>query len=137
MNPPMPFRRTWVRVTLWGVCLAVAGTAAVTGLTRALAQPPAPAASPARPASPAVAGATMAHSCAACHGTFGRLGDEAFAPLAGMPAPQFIASMTEFRDGRRPSTLMGHVAEGFTDPEIRAMADFFAAIPAVEEGVRP
>ena len=23
MNPPMPFRRTWVRVTLWGVCLAV------------------------------------------------------------------------------------------------------------------
>ena len=38
-------------------------------------------------------------------------------------------------DVRMP--LMGHVAEGFTDPEIRAMADFFAAIPAVEEGVRP
>ena len=51
-------------------------------------------------------------------GPGGRLGDEAFAPLAGMPTPQFIASMTEFRDGRRPSTLMGHVAAVLDDMQL-------------------
>ena len=38
--------------------------------------------------------------------------------LAGMPTPQFIASMTEFRDGRRPSTLMGHVAAVLDDMQL-------------------
>lgn len=70
----------------------------------------------------------MAHTCAACHGTHGRLGDEAFAPLAGMPVQQFVQTMVDFREGRRPSTLMGHVAQGFSDSEIRAMAAFFAGI---------
>ena len=34
----------------------------------------------------AISGELMAHTCAACHGTNGQLGDESFAPLAGMPA---------------------------------------------------
>ena len=74
-----------------------------------------------------------AHSCAACHGTLGRLGDESFMPLAGMPVRQFVTTMIDFRDGRRPATLMAHVAEGFSDAEIRAMADFFAAVPPAPE----
>ena len=89
------------------------------------------------PASSAqVSGETMAHSCAACHGTYGRLGDVAFAPLAGMPVSQFVNSMIDFREGRRPATLMGHVAQGFNDTEIRAMAEFFAAVPPAK-GDRP
>ena len=70
----------------------------------------------------------MAHSCAACHGTLGQLGDESFMPLAGMPLRQFTTSMVDFRTGKRPATLMGHVAQGFSDAEIRAMGEFFAAI---------
>lgn len=76
----------------------------------------------------AVSGELMAHTCAACHGTLGRLGDESFMPLAGMPASQFITTMVDFREGKRPATLMGHVAQGFSDAEIRAMAQFFAAV---------
>lgn len=71
----------------------------------------------------------MAHTCAACHGTLGRLGDESFMPLAGMPERQFVATMIDFREGKRPATLMGHVAQGFSDIEIQAMAHFFAAVP--------
>lgn len=82
--------------------------------------------------SSAINGEMMAHTCAACHGTHGRLGDEAFAPLAGMPVPQFVQSMVDFREGLRPSTLMGHVAQGFSDSEIHAMAAFFAAVQPQE-----
>lgn len=46
-------------------------------------------------------------------------------PLAGMPKPQFVRAMKEFRDGKRPATLMGIVAVGFTDGEIDAMADYY------------
>ena len=76
----------------------------------------------------AISGELMAHSCAACHGTLGRLGDESFMPLAGMPLRQFTTSMLDFRTGKRPATLMGHVAQGFSDAEIRAMGEFFAAV---------
>ncbi|MDT7928988.1 cytochrome c class I [Tepidimonas sp.] len=71
----------------------------------------------------------MAHTCAACHGTHGQLGDEYFKPLAGMPVEQFVRTMIDFREGRRPSTLMGHVARGFTNADIEAMAQWFAAQP--------
>jgi len=77
----------------------------------------------------------MAHSCAGCHGTQGRLGDESFMPLAGMPLRQFTTSMVDFREGRRPATLMGHVAQGFSDAEIRAMGEYFAAVKP--EGSQP
>jgi sulfide dehydrogenase cytochrome subunit len=76
----------------------------------------------------AISGELMAHSCAACHGTLGRLGDESFMPRAGMPLRQFTTSMLDFRTGKRPATLMGHVAQGFSDAEIRAMGEFFAAV---------
>ena len=69
----------------------------------------------------------MAHSCAACHGTNGQLGDESFAPLAGMPSGQFVKTMIDFREGRRPATLMGHVAQGFSDEDLKGMGAFFAA----------
>ena len=67
----------------------------------------------------------MAHTCAACHGTLGRLGDEAFMPLAGMPVAQFVNGMQDFRSGRRPATLMGLVAGGLTDADLQAMALYF------------
>ncbi len=74
------------------------------------------------------AGAAMAQTCAGCHGTDGRLHAAAFMPLAGMPKAQFVQAMRDFRDGKRPSTLMGHVAQGFSNGEIDAMASYFAAV---------
>ncbi len=80
--------------------------------------------------SPAIAGqpsaAAMAATCAGCHGTHGRLELREFVPLAGMREADFVRAMREFRAGARPSTLMGHVANGFSDEEIEAMARHFA-----------
>lgn len=95
--------------------------------TVALATQPAPTA-PATalpPGLPPVSGEALAHTCAACHGSLGRLGDEAFMPLAGMPAAAFVRTMQDFRSGQRPATLMGHVARGLSDADLQGMAAYF------------
>jgi sulfide dehydrogenase cytochrome subunit len=73
-------------------------------------------------------GEAMAATCAACHGTHGKLGTMEYMPLAGMAETEFVRAMQDFRSGKRASTLMGHVANGFSDNEIRAMAKYFANV---------
>jgi len=77
---------------------------------------------------PQATGEMMGNTCAGCHGTHGRLVNEAFVPLAGMKESTFIKAMTDFRSGARPATLMGHVARGYSDEQIKAMAEFFAKV---------
>ncbi len=76
-------------------------------------------------AAPIAQPAMLAHACAGCHGTNGVLLDSAFMPLAGMPEEVFVRTMIDFREERRPATLMGVVAQGYSDAEIQAMASFF------------
>jgi cytochrome subunit of sulfide dehydrogenase len=73
-------------------------------------------------------GEMMAGTCAGCHGTKGKLGIVEFVPLAGMSEDEFVRAMRDFKSGKRPSTLMGVVAGGFSDSEIRAMARYFAKV---------
>ena len=74
-----------------------------------------------------VSGEMLAQTCAGCHGTFGKIKNNAFMPLAGMNPNTFVNTMKEFASGARPSTLMGPLAKGFTDDELKRMADYFAA----------
>jgi len=74
-------------------------------------------------------GQMAAQTCAGCHGTQGYIEDSAYVPLAGMDKEHFITAMQMFADGSRPSTLMGPLALAFSDEEIEAMADYFAAFP--------
>jgi sulfide dehydrogenase cytochrome subunit len=71
----------------------------------------------------------LAQTCAGCHGTQGEIRDSAFVPLAGLPESRFIQAMQAFKDGSRPSTLMGALARAFSDQEIAAMAAYFAQFP--------
>ena len=73
-------------------------------------------------------GETFAHTCSACHGTYGQLKNEAFVPLAGMNKQEFVASMRAFRDLKRPSSIMSHIAQGYNAEEINRMAEFFAGL---------
>lgn len=114
-------------IALWSALIVAGSTGSIAIAKRALAATPAAPATAATANTAPVPASTMAHSCAACHGTNGQLGDESFAPLAGMPAGQFVKTMIDFREGRRPATLMGHVAKGFSDEDIKGMGAFFAA----------
>lgn len=74
-------------------------------------------------------GEMHAQSCGGCHGTQGRLAiDRTFMPLAGLPTDQFVRAMQDFRDGRRPSTLMGAIASGYSDSELQAMGEYYQSI---------
>lgn len=144
-RPPRRLRPIWVLAGASALLAAGSWLGLASTQAEAQAQAPAsphlvlvPAASAASTASlPAASGEAMAHTCAACHGTNGQLGDEAFVPLAGLPHTQFVRTMQQFRSGERPSTLMGHVAQGFSDADLLAMGRFFEAIPPLPQPETP
>ena len=77
-------------------------------------------------AAPTEEGRNLAATCASCHNTSGRaIGDSV--PLAGVPAENIVNAMRAFREGRRAATIMHQLAKGYTDEQIRLMADYFAA----------
>jgi len=70
--------------------------------------------------------AMLSNACAACHGTLGASAGAALPTLAGQDKDVIVDSMREFKSGKRPSTIMGRLAKGYTDDDIVAMADFFS-----------
>ena len=74
-------------------------------------------------------GRNLAAACAICHGTDGRhaRGDSPLIPLAGLPKDHIATQMRAFRDGKRPATVMHQIAKGYSDPQIDALAAWFAA----------
>jgi sulfide dehydrogenase cytochrome subunit len=67
----------------------------------------------------------VAANCANCHGTVGR-SSGAMPSLAGLQKTYFVEQMKQFRDGKRPATIMHQIAKGYTDQQIDQLGDFFA-----------
>ena len=67
-----------------------------------------------------------ASSCSGCHPA-ARSVDTTVPRLAGRDAEQVVAAMQDFKSGKRPSTVMDRIAKGFTDDEIKAIADWYGA----------
>ncbi len=69
--------------------------------------------------------ALMASACAACHGTNGHsVGGTP--SLAGLEQLYFIEQMQLFQSGERPSSVMMKHARGYTEEEIRLLAEYFS-----------
>lgn len=68
----------------------------------------------------------LAANCANCHGTDGKSvgGIES---LAGYDRDRFIRTMTEFREGKKPASIMHQLSKGYTDEQIAQLAAFFSA----------
>ena len=86
----------------------------------------------------------MADTCAGCHGTNGQSAGPASPNLAGMSASYFIDSMTYFKalpkgeshaEDARPATIMNRIAKGYSDEQIEAMGEHFAAMPVFKANV--
>jgi cytochrome c553 len=75
--------------------------------------------------------AIKAASCNACHGPDGR-SEAGIPPLAGRPADQLFAMLTQFKGGQRAAYVMHHHTRGYTDEELRNIAGWFARLPAQE-----
>jgi sulfide dehydrogenase cytochrome subunit len=71
----------------------------------------------------------LGNTCAGCHGTNGNSMGPATPTIAGAGSEYFIDSMMAYKSGERASTIMTRIAKGYTDDEIKAMAEFFAKQP--------
>ncbi|MGL4575680.1 MAG: c-type cytochrome [Burkholderiaceae bacterium] len=101
------------------------------GLSASAQTAPAPAPSPA-PAAAAITpvptttnAAYLAANCANCHGTKGQAVG-GMPSLAGQSRDYLVKQMQDFRDGKRPATIMHQLAKGYTDEQIVLIAEFFA-----------
>jgi cytochrome c553 len=73
----------------------------------------------------------LASSCAICHGTNGSA-PGGMPVLAGQSSDTLARHLRDFRDGKRPATIMHQISKGYTDPQIDALAGFFAAQRATQ-----
>jgi len=96
----------------WTVALAIAGAAS---------------ASPAQAQDPDAARA-LAATCATCHGTEGRSVVNGPPSLAGQNRQALLQALQDFRDGKRPATIMHQLAKGYTEAQFELLADYYAAI---------
>ena len=70
----------------------------------------------------------LSNSCAACHGTDGR-SPGAIPSINGKSTQFLVQALHDFKDGKRPATVMGRHATGYSDEEILLIADFFSSRP--------
>jgi cytochrome c553 len=93
----------------------------------AFAQTPAPPPAFAAPDLTAGGVRSLAANCAACHGTNGNSAGGAYPGLAGMNREYFLIQVKAFREGKREATVMHQLSKGYSDAEMAALADYFAA----------
>jgi len=84
-------------------------------------------------AAPAAADVTspviLASGCTGCHGPDGASFGAAIPSIAGLDKIYLARVMLQFKSDERPSTIMGRIAKGFTDSELRTMAKHFGGLP--------
>lgn len=68
-----------------------------------------------------------AASCAACHGTEGR-SEGGMPPIAGRKADVLYTLMLDFKAGKRAATVMHQHAKGYSDDELRRIAEYFSRV---------
>jgi len=108
----------------------LAGLIAASGISIALAQQPAPPPAFAPPTLTPAGVRSMAANCAACHGTNGRPAQGSTAPkLAGRAKVELVDIMAQFREGKRPATLMHQISKGYSAEETAAIAEYFSKQP--------
>lgn len=73
----------------------------------------------------------IAGTCTTCHGENG-LSPGSIPTLSGFRAREIERRLIEFKSGERPSTMMRRIMAPFEKDDIRALAEYFAALKAPE-----
>ena len=69
--------------------------------------------------------AMLSASCEGCHGTYGR-SPGAIPPIAGKSAEYLRETLESFRSGEAEATVMGRHVKGYSEEEIRLIAEYFS-----------
>lgn len=71
----------------------------------------------------------LAGTCFGCHGTDGLSAGPATPIIAGINGEYFTEVMQGFQEGTVYSTVMGRIAKGYTEEEIKLLASYFSGKP--------
>ncbi len=70
----------------------------------------------------------LAATCFTCHGTDGRSVGGVPPSLAGLNKAVLLQQLKEYKEGKRPGTIMPQHAKGYTDAQLEQIAGYFAAV---------
>ncbi len=70
----------------------------------------------------------LAATCFTCHGTEGRSVGDVPPSIAGREKAVLLQLLKDFRDGKRPATIMHQQAKGYTDAQFELIAGYFANV---------
>ena len=70
-------------------------------------------------------GALLASMCITCHGADGK-GSKPVPAINGEEADDFVDLMKAFASGDEPTSLMDRHAQGYTEAELRQLAEYFS-----------
>ena len=70
----------------------------------------------------------LASTCFTCHGTDGRSVGGVPPSLAGRNKGELLQAMKDFKDGKRPATIMHQHARGYSDQELDLITGYFAGV---------
>jgi sulfide dehydrogenase cytochrome subunit len=68
----------------------------------------------------------LSNTCAGCHGTLGASAGGPMPIIGGLSDSYLNKSLSEFKSGKRSSTIMARIAKGYSDLELKAISSFFA-----------
>lgn len=69
--------------------------------------------------------ALWASSCMACHGTDGRAEGVGMS-IGGRPGEELASLLLAYKTGQRTGTIMQHHAKGYSDDELKRIAQYFS-----------
>lgn len=77
----------------------------------------------------------LAATCFTCHGTDGVSVGGVPPSIAGRAKGELLQQLRDFRDGKRPATIMHQQAKGYTDAQLELISGYFANVkPAPARG---
>ncbi|WP_341703606.1 c-type cytochrome [Ferrovibrio sp.] len=94
------------------------------GLAAILAAATLPAAAQQKPATPSDT-AFAAQTCNVCHGSQSYV-SPTMPPIHGGDAATLHQALLDFKTDKRPSTIMGRIARGYSDEQLKALADYLS-----------
>src|SRR5687767_13536459 len=71
---------------------------------------------------------SLAATCFTCHGPDGRSVGGVPPSLAGQDRNYLLQQLREFRDGKRPATIMHQHAKGYSEEQLELIANYFAGV---------
>jgi sulfide dehydrogenase cytochrome subunit len=83
---------------------------------------------PAQAQDQATVARSLAATCFTCHGTDGRSVGGVPPSLAGRDKGELLQIMRDFKEGKRPATIMHQHAKGYSDEQLELIASYFANV---------